>query len=327
LPKINDLDSQILKTLLKDGRIGYNEIAKQNRVSKNKVWKRCRVLEQRGVISGATIQINFSHFGFEGLATLLIAVDAQLIEQAMDFIEKITEVRAYRQYNNVYNIRAVATLRDLNELDHIKELIKRKLPTTGLKTYIWTGVRNIPENLNLTESMNPAEENAWQQERKRVQRSNELVTIDPLDNQIVNKLTMNGRSSFTEIAKEIKVSTDTVVKRYHKLREADSIKVCVQINPKQIGYSSILDFNIAFTTLGGLSDTVIDSLTQIPDVIVITKISGDYDVQLTAMVRDVAESFAIQDKISRINGITKIEVSARKIRDQWPTAMQYISTI
>ena len=76
----------------------------------------------------------------------------------MELIGKITEVRAYRQYNSVYNVRAVATLRDLNELDHVKQVIKRKLPTLGLKTYIWTGVRNIPENLNLTGALKESSE-------------------------------------------------------------------------------------------------------------------------------------------------------------------------
>ena len=47
LPKINELDSKILKNLLKDGRTGYYEIAKQCGVSKNKIWKRCRSMEKK----------------------------------------------------------------------------------------------------------------------------------------------------------------------------------------------------------------------------------------------------------------------------------------
>ncbi len=46
--KIKELDSEILKSLLKDGRTGYYEIAKQCGVSKNKVWKRCRAMEEKG---------------------------------------------------------------------------------------------------------------------------------------------------------------------------------------------------------------------------------------------------------------------------------------
>ena len=326
MPKINELDSRILKNLLKDGRKGYDKIAKECGVSTNKVWKRFKAMEKKGIINGATVQINFGHFGYDALAALLISVEAQQLKQAMEFIEKITEVRAYRQYNSVYNVRAVATLRDLNELDHVKEVIKRKLPTLGLKTYIWTGVRNIPENLNLTGALKDASESNQQNSDHAIPSMGERIIIDELDKQIVTKLTLNGRASFTKIAKEIGLSTDTVVKRYHRLREKGTIKVSVQINPNKIGYTSILDFNIAFTAPGGLSDTVVDSLAKIPDVIIITRTSGDYDLQLSAMIRDISQSFAMQDQIARICGVTKIEASARKIPDRWPTPQQYIST-
>ncbi len=85
--------------------------------------------------------------------------------------------------------------------------------------------------------------------------------------------------------------------------------------------------NIAFTTLQSLSYDVVESFTNIPNVVVITKTSGDYDLQLTAMIRDVEQSFAIQDLIARIHGVTKIETTSRKIPDKWPNPQQYISTI
>jgi DNA-binding Lrp family transcriptional regulator len=283
-------------------------------------------MEKKGIINGATVQMNFGLFGYDALATLLISVEAQQVEQVMDFIGKVTEVRAYRQYNSVYNVRAVATLRDLNELDHVKQVIKRKLPTIGLKTYIWTGVRNIPENLNLAGALKDAEESNQQNPGNTASTAEERIKIDELDEQVVSKLTSDGRVSFTKIAKEIGLSTDTIVKRYHKLIEKGAIKVSIQINPSKIGYTSILDFNIAFTTPGGLSNPLVESLARIPDVIIITKTSGDYDLQLTAMIRDTAQAFDLQDEIARICGITKIEASARKIPERWPTPQQYIST-
>jgi Lrp/AsnC family transcriptional regulator for asnA, asnC and gidA len=326
LPKLNELDSKILRILLKDGRTSYDELASECRVSKNAAWKRCKAMEKKGIIQGATVQINFAYFGFEALATLLISVNAQQIEQVMEFIGKITEVRAYRQYNSVYNIRGTTTLRDLNELDHVKQVIKQKLPTIGLKTYIWMGVRNTPENLSLTDIIKDTSALNQLNLGKAAFLPKHGTTIDELDKKIVAKLTLDGRTSFTQISKQLGISTDTVVKRYHKLREKGALKVSIQINPNKIGYTSILDVNIAFTTPGVLSNTVIESLGKIPDIIIITKTSGDYDLQVTAMVRDVAESFAIQDQIARIIGVTKIEVSARKIPDKWPTPQQYIST-
>lgn len=322
---MSELDSKILRILLKDGRISYDELARMCGSSKNKIWKRCRALEKKGVIKGATTQINFQEFGFAALATLLIHVEAQQIEEAMEFIEKITEIRAHRQYNSVYNIRAFATLRDLNELDYIKQVIRRKLPTIGLKTYIWTGVRNIPENLNLWVALSDSNESG--KSNSNASKSRDKIIIDDVDNQILQKLTLDGRMTFTEIGKEIGLSTNTILKRYRKLVENGSIKVSIQIDPKKIGYTSIMDFNIAFTTHSGLSDDIVESFAKIPDIIIITKTSGDYDLQLTAMIRDTEESFLIQDQIARVQGVTQIEASARKIPDKWPTPQQYISTI
>jgi len=284
-------------------------------------------MDRKGIISGATIQMNFAKFGYEVFATFLINVEAHQIEQVMAYIRSITEVHAYRQYNSVYNIRAFATLKDLNELDHLKQTIKRKLPTVGIRTYIWTDVRNVPENLALAdhaeESSGKAKRNLGPLDPKQT----DTVKIDELDLRIVQRLTLDGRASFTKIAQEVGTSVDTVMKRYHKLRKNNAVKASIQVNPNKLGYASILDFGISFSSAQDLSSSVVESLAKIPDVIIITKISGEHDLQVTAMIRDVQQSLAIQDEIARIRGITKMEVSARKLTTKWPTPKQYISTM
>ena len=106
-------------------------------------------MEKAGIVTGGTIQLNFDNLNYDALVNLLIGVDANQVEQVMEYIGKITEVRAYRQYNSTYNIRAFAILKNLNELDFIKSAIRRIPPTTALRTYIWTAVKNIPEILQI----------------------------------------------------------------------------------------------------------------------------------------------------------------------------------
>lgn len=282
---------------------------------------------KKGIISGATIQMNFAKFGYEVFATFLINVEANQIEQVMEYIGSMTEVHAYRQYNSVYNIRAFATLKDLTKLDHLKQTIKRKLPTVGIRTYIWTDVRNVPENLALTDN---AEESSGKAKRNLSPldtKQTDKVKIDELDLRIVQLLTLDGRASFTKIAKEVGTSVDTVMKRYNKLRKNNAVKASIQVNPNKLGYASILDFSVSFSSAQDLSSSVVESLAKISDVIIITKISGEHDLQVTAMIRDVQQSLAIQDEIARISGITKMEVSARKLPTKWPTPQQYISTM
>lgn len=326
MPKLNELDAKILKILLKDGRIGYDELAEECRVPKNVVWKRCKAMKKKGIIKGATVQINFRHFGFDALATLLMSVNPQQLEQLMELMKRTNQVQAYRQYNSINNVRAIAALRNLTELDQVKHVIKQKMPPISLKTYIWTGVRNIPENLNLAGIV---KSNAIDNERnlgKSMDIPEAETTVDEVDEQIVAKLMLDGRASFTQIAKQIGISTDTVIKRYRKLRKNGSIKVSIQINPNKLGYSSILDFSLAFAASGSSYHTVVESLTKIPDIIIITRTSGDYDLQGTAMIRNISESFDIQDQIARIRGVTKIDANSRKIPDRWPPPQQHIST-
>jgi Lrp/AsnC family transcriptional regulator, regulator for asnA, asnC and gidA len=321
---VNEIDAKILKALLKDGRKSLAEIAKECSSTKNKIWKRHHEMEKKGIITGATVQVNFAALGYDALATLLISVDSQQVKQIMENIGRLTEIRTYRQYNNVYNIRAVSTLKNLNELDHVKNAIRRYLPANGLRTYIWTDVKNIPENLNLT-----AKEKISNQEQEpppeNTVHTQEAKNIDELDFKIIEALSVEGRAPFHKIAQEIGTSTDTVLKRYNKLRKRNIMKVVVQINPNVIGYQSILDFNIALASLSSTSQTL-EKLARIPDVIILTKTSGEYDLQVTAMIRDIEQMFEIQEEIAKTPGVTKMDTSARKIPPSWPTPKQYMST-
>lgn len=323
--KISELDSKILKYLLQDGRQSFAEIAKKCNVSKNKVWKRYKAMEKKGIIVGATLQINYSILGYDALAILLMSIEAQQIDQVMEGINQIKEVFPYRHYNSAYNLRGVAILRDLSELDQVKETIRKSLPITGLKTHIWTGVRNIPQNLKLAANEKMTNEKRLPTALGKRQLRDKEGKIDDIDRQIINKLSVNGRAPFSEIAQEIGTSTDTIVKRYHKLKERGVIKVSIQINLNRLGYHSLLDFSIACVSSLSLSG-IVESLEKTPDVIIITKTSGDFDLQVTAAIRDVEQMFTLQEEIARTPGVTKLETSARRIPNAWPTPQQYIST-
>jgi len=327
VPEISDLDAIILRELLKDGRIGYDELAKKCGSSINKTWKRYKALEKKGVINGATIQINLGHLGTAALATLLISVDAQLIEQVMDTVEKIREIRAYRQYNSLYNVRAVATLKDLGELDQVKQIIRQNLPIKNLRTYLWTSVKNIPENLNFTGPTKNNDTITVNIFTSSTSTTNDEIKIDPTDILLIQKLTENGRTSFTKLAEEMKLATNTIVRRYNNLKNNGTIKVSIQIDPKKLGYCAILDINLSFAIPSVTSQSIVETFAKIPDMINVTKTSGDYDLQLTAMIRDIDQMFSIQDEISKISSVSKFDVSARKIPEKWPTPQQYISTI
>ncbi len=322
--RIREFDAVILKSLLQDGRRSFVRIAQELGTTKTKIWKHFREMEKRGIITGSTVQKNFAALGFDALATLLISVEGEQLDQVMNYIEKITEVRACRQYNSAYNIRAVTTLKNINDLDRVKEVVRLRIAANGIRTYIWTDVKNIPENMGLAAIRENGETVYKSEFPKMLSDKKNRSNIDELDLRIIDKLASNGRAPFSNIADVLQTSTDTVAKRYRKLLQNHVIKATIQIDPNQIGYRFMMDFNISLKS--PIDSKAIEALCKITDVVVITKTSGDYDLQVTAMIRDVDRMFAIQDAIAKLPGLAKIESSVRKIPKYWPTANQYIST-
>jgi hypothetical protein len=57
------------------------------------------------------------------------------------------------------------------------------------------------------------------------------------------------------------------------------------------------------------------------------KTTGDYDLQIWAMIQDIDQLLSIQDELGKIQGILKMDIEIVRVRDKWPSPRQYISTI
>ena len=233
-------------------------------------------------------------------------------------------VDSFRNYNATHNLAAIAWLKSLRDLERIKELISKQSTINEIKTYLWTDVRNIPENI-LAGTFENKTEKANESSQAGAGAQKNSVKIDEIDMQIVEKLTKNGRLPFSKIAQEIGVSTDTVAKRYVKLVKNNFIKVSIQIKPLELGYQAILDVNIALTNQSKTKE-VVDKLSIIPGVAYLVKISGDYDLLVVALVKDCKDITAINEKIVKIPYIQRMDATMRQVYPAWPGPRQYIST-
>jgi Lrp/AsnC family transcriptional regulator, regulator for asnA, asnC and gidA len=291
-------------------------------VTKNTIWKHYKKLQQTGIITGSTVQLDYAAFGYHAIATILLNVESTYREQVIEHLRKLPDVLFILQFNVVYNIRVIARLRNLSDLDHIKETIRRQNPVVDLKTFVWTDVKNNPYNLSIGACQKTTPEPT---EAKAEFPRLAAKDLDETDRRLIEKLGADGRESFRKISKSMGVSTDTVVKRYEKLRRSGAVKVIAQINPSKIGYEAILNFSLAYMSQKETS-AIVEDLAKIPDVVIIIKTSGDYDLQITAMVKDIKQEFALQEEIAKIPNITKVETSARKPPSEWPSPFQHIST-
>lgn len=322
--KLDPLDAVIIKELLEDARKSFSEIAKKNGVTTNTVCDHFSELEKRGVILGSTIQMDYRRFGFNAVASLQIEVQphqaTQLLEYFASFQDKYL---AFPIRDPKVNIVVIAALENLHKLDQLKNEIRRQVHVSGLRTHVWMGIRNIPENLQLLPHEKPigkASEVPQTKDKQDVE-----TVIDQTDREIAEILAKDSRQSFRKIAEKIGISTDTVARRYKKLKQNNAIKASIQIDPSKIGYKALLVVYLAANAQIDSSE-IVDSLLKIPDLTLIIKQSGEYDMFVNFLIRDVEQFLAVQDELLSLPGLTKLDMRIVKIAIPWIGFREYIST-
>jgi len=320
MSKLDEINVKILKDLLKEGRKSFSAIAKESGTSEEVIAKRVQQMKNSGLIMGATIQMNYPLFGYHVTGALRISVNPEQTGNAIKFIQNIPNVYMVSQTYRRENVKVIVKLRNLNELEQVKETIRKKLSITELKTHLWLGVKNIPENLQIDPCYkNKAIDDACQKTEDKA------LKIDKIDIQIVEKLAKNGRLPFKKIAEELGTATDTIARRCEKLKINNVIKPVIQINPTNAGYCAVTDFNIVLISHSSITETI-ERLSKIPDVIHIIKTSGDYDIQVLACIKNMEHFLSIQDEITKMPNIKISDTEIRPIFHIWPLPKTHIST-
>ena len=69
-----------------------------------------------------------------------------------------------------------------------------------------------------------------------------------------------------------------------------------------------------------------ETISRIPGVTYVAKTSGDFDLNIAAMVKDCNDIVTIIEKLEMIPNVRKIDANLRDIPSKWPGPSQYIST-
>jgi DNA-binding Lrp family transcriptional regulator len=311
--------------LLKDGRKGFTLIAKEADVSKDIIWQRYKKMRKKKIIVGATAQLRYASLGYNTVANFFVSFEPGKEDQVIKSVNRIPRIFSAGSMNNNSDIWVVATMKDNEEMDQIIQKIKELPFVLSLSTILWIGLRSLLENLSAL-STNETLSEAVATEKQVVNKIGKTeYKLDETDRQIIDKLAMDGRASFRRIANELKISTDTVTRRYRNLKQQGIIKTSIQINPEKIGYTALAFIDLSFVPQRD-APNIVDTLSKFPDVIKIIKTSGVFDLRLFVLIRSLEHLFTLQNRIIDIKGVTKIKIVIHKILPIWPVPRENIST-
>lgn len=138
--------------------------------------------------------------------------------------------------------------------------------------------------------------------------SQEKITLDELDFQILSFLQKDGRMSFTVIAEKLNVSIGTIRTRFNKLIEDGTINIIGRVNPDKVGFRCYAHIAV-FVRPATLKEKVAQKIAKLPEVSFLAMTSGDYDLEVDVMCRDNDHLVDFIDDISKIEGVNQTKTT------------------
>jgi len=135
--KIDHIDEKILHMLIKNARAELKDIAKECGVSCVAISNRIKRLKKNGVISGAVFFPNLSELGGAIMATIGINTESGKEEQIQKIIQEELYIIEPAVSIGTYDLFALVTVKDLNELQKTVKIIKNHSAVKRITVNIW----------------------------------------------------------------------------------------------------------------------------------------------------------------------------------------------
>jgi Lrp/AsnC family transcriptional regulator for asnA, asnC and gidA len=134
------------------------------------------------------------------------------------------------------------------------------------------------------------------------------VRIDEIDLNIIRALQRDARANFADIARDCGVSTDTISKRFRKMKKSGVIRgTTILLNPKSFGYECVgsLGIDVSYPHLRD----VVESVRKMPEVVICTTSMGKHDIFCIAVLKNVGRLSQVKDLIKGHPAVREVTTS------------------
>jgi Lrp/AsnC family transcriptional regulator for asnA, asnC and gidA len=132
--------------------------------------------------------------------------------------------------------------------------------------------------------------------------------MDQIDLDIISFLQSDGRTPFTDIAKELEISEGTVRNRVARLLQDRVLQIVGMVDPYRLGFDApaVISVSVKPPSLESVANTI----SKFPEVSYLIMVSGEFDLLVEVMCkdRDHLATF-LNEKLLRVPGITNSQTS------------------
>lgn len=133
--------------------------------------------------------------------------------------------------------------------------------------------------------------------------------MDKLDRKIIQEIRKDARQPFNRIAKNLGVSTQTIIRRYNEMKTNGTIALtAIRINLEKVGYSGT-----AHILIKSKPDAdplqMIEHLKKTPNIITTSRTIGSNDAYAVLAFRDINDLYKNVMKIRELPELLTVNVS------------------
>jgi len=133
------------------------------------------------------------------------------------------------------------------------------------------------------------------------------ITIDAIDERIIDELQADGRRPYTQLAKAVGLSEAAVRQRVQRLLDAGVMQVVAVTDPTSFGLRRAA--MVGIKVVGDIR-VVAEQLAKIDEVVYVVLTAGSVDLLAEVVVpNDEALLTLLNDRIRKIKGVTSTETS------------------
>jgi len=230
--ELNLKDLKILRILDQNVRASYKQIGKKTRLNKEVVQYRIKKLEEEQIIKGYWTLINFG-FGF--VYKILIKNKNLAKEKKQEFIEYVKNQKMVSWFASTEgNFDFIMTIYAKNdhELVTFSNDIFQKYGKYFQEKHL---LKSISVNITNDKYLYPNNKFIY---NYKISLLSGKIPKNKIDEEILTSLSLNARSSFTEIGKKVNLTPEAVAYRIKKIKEEGFITgFKTRLNFEKIGLS------------------------------------------------------------------------------------------
>jgi DNA-binding Lrp family transcriptional regulator len=124
-----------------------------------------------------------------------------------------------------------------------------------------------------------------------------------VDEQLLDILQTDGRTSYLDLAERIGVSRAAVTSRLNTLLQQGALRVIAAVHPEVLGIKAIAHISVKTS---GPTTEIVDALVGWVEVVLVSVVSGAYDLVIEVRVRDQQALYETVSRLRALSGVVEV---------------------